>query len=109
MTEIIKRLSDETLSGLKTVEQAISALGLQSAEELEWDSNVYTLLADKSKLIGKKFLAVQWQFHQSAEYEKHTSPQGGALVKSGLKLSEYDRVDAAGKTVGKGKTYYLAN
>ena len=152
MSEIAKRLSDETLANLTTVDQAISALGLTSADQLEWDSNVYQL-TDKSKLVGKKFLAVQWKFHESSEYagnqfvsvyvitadpidgntqfifndgstgvcrqleqltekrlsEKHPSPYGGALVKSGLSLSEYDRVDEAGKSLGKGKTYYLAN
>ena len=153
MSDQITRLSDTTLSGLNTVEEAITALGLKSVDELEWDTNVYALLSDKNKLVGKKFLAVQWTFHQSTEYvdsefvsvyvitadsvdgehrfifndgstgvcaqlrqltekrlaDKHTSPYGGALIKSGLKLSEYDRVDEAGKTIGKGKTYYLAN
>ena len=153
MTEMVKRLSDETLANLNSVESAMAALGIQSVDELEWNSNVYTLLTDKSKLVGKKFLAVQWNFHQSSEYvdaefvsvyiitadpidgetrfifndgstgvysqlkaltskrqlEKHVSPNGGALVKNGLKLSQYDRFDEAGKALGTGKTYYLAN
>lgn len=155
MSDLTKatRLTDEQLNSLKTVEQAIAALGVKSTDELDWDSSVYTLLADKSKLEGKKFLAVQWKFHESSEYvgsqfvsvyvitadtidgqtqfifndgstgvcaqlaaltakresEGHPSPYGGALVKNGLKLSEYDRVDANGKSLGKGKTYYLSN
>lgn len=39
----------------------------------------------------------------------HKTPYSGALVKGGLKLSVYDRVDADGKPLGKGKTYYLSN
>lgn len=155
MSDITKanRLTDETLNSLKTVEDAIKALGVSSTDDLNWDSSAYTLLADKSLLVGKKFLAVQWKFHDSAEYagnqfvsvyvitadtingetqfifndgstgvcaqlsaltakreaENHPNPFGGALIKGGLKLSEYDRVDANGKSLGKGKTYYLSN
>ena len=147
------RLTDEELNQLTTVEQAAAALGAKSIEDLSWDSSNYTLLSDKSKLIGKRFLAVQWNFHQSAEYvdsefvsvyiitadtidgenrfifndgstgvcaqlraltskrtaDGHATPSGGALIKSGLKLSEYDRLDGTGKVIGKGKTYYLSN
>lgn len=39
----------------------------------------------------------------------HKSPYSGALVKGGLKLSEYDRTDEKGTVIGKGKTYYLSN
>jgi hypothetical protein len=39
----------------------------------------------------------------------HATPQSGALVKGGLKLSEYDRTDEKGTVIGKGKTYYLSN
>ena len=39
----------------------------------------------------------------------HKNPQAGALVKGGLKLSEYDRTDDNGEIIGKGKTYYLSN
>lgn len=155
MSEIQKanKLTDEQLNSLKTVDDAIKALGASSVDDLDWDSSAYTLLADKAQLVGKKFLAVQWKFHDSAEYvgsqfvsvyvitadtingenrfifndgstgvcaqlaaltakresENHATPYGGALIKGGLKLSEYDRVDAAGKSLGKGKTYYLSN
>lgn len=40
---------------------------------------------------------------------KHKTPYGGALVKGGLKLSEYDRTDEKGTIIGKGRTYYLSN
>lgn len=40
---------------------------------------------------------------------KHKTPYGGALVKGGLKLSEYDRTDEKGTVIGKGRTYYLSN
>ena len=43
------------------------------------------------------------------EQSKHKTPFGGALVKGGLKLSEYDRTDEKGTIIGKGKTYYLSN
>lgn len=39
----------------------------------------------------------------------HKTPFSGALVKGGLKLSEYDRTDEKGTVIGKGKTYYLSN
>lgn len=39
----------------------------------------------------------------------HKTPYSGALVKGGLKLSEYDRTDEKGTVIGKGKTYYLSN
>lgn len=39
----------------------------------------------------------------------HKNPYSGALVKGGLKLSEYDRTDKDGVVIGKGKTYYLSN
>jgi len=37
------------------------------------------------------------------------TPYGGALIKGGLKLSEYERTDEKGTVIGKGKTYYLSN
>lgn len=40
---------------------------------------------------------------------EHKTPYGGALVKGGLKLSEYDRTDEKGTIIGKGRTYYLSN
>jgi hypothetical protein len=40
---------------------------------------------------------------------EHKTPYGGALVKGGLKLSEYDRTDEKGTVIGKGRTYYLSN
>lgn len=43
------------------------------------------------------------------ELSNHKTPYGGALVKGGLKLSEYDRTDEKGTVIGKGKTYYLSN
>jgi len=39
----------------------------------------------------------------------HRTPYSGALVKGGLKLSEYERTDEKGTVIGKGKTYYLSN
>ena len=39
----------------------------------------------------------------------HKTPYSGALIKGGLKLSEYDRTDEKGTIIGKGKTYYLSN
>jgi len=39
----------------------------------------------------------------------HKTPYSGALIKGGLKLSEYERVDEKGTIIGKGKTYYLSN
>lgn len=155
MSELDKmnKLSDEVLNSLKTVDDAIKALGVSSADELSWNDSQWVLLEDKNKLVGKKFLAVQWRFHQSKEYigseyvsvylitadsidgehtfvindgstgicqqlrnltdmrtdNAHATPSSGALVKGGLKLSEYDRTDEKGTIVGKGKTYYLAN
>ena len=155
MSELTKvnRLTDEQLNSITSVEDAIKLLGAASVEDLSWDSSAYSLLSDKAALVGKKFLAVQWKFHESAEYigsqfvsvyiitadpingenrfifndgstgvcaqlagltakreqDGHATPTGGAMVKNGLKLSEYDRVDATGKSLGKGKTYYLSN
>lgn len=155
MSELEKnnRLSDEVLNSIKTFDDAIKALGVTYAEDLSWSDSQWVLLEDKSKLIGKKFLAVQWRFHQSKEYigsefvslylitadtidgektfvindgstgicqqlrnltdmrteDGHPTPTSGALVKSGLKLSEYDRTDEKGTVIGKGKTYYLSN
>lgn len=155
MSELEKsnKLSDATLNSLKTVEDAIRALGVSDQSELDWNESQWKLLEDKSKLIGKKFLAVQWRFQQSKEYlgsefvsvylitadtidgentfvindgstgicqqlrtltdtrleAGHKTPQSGALVKGGLKLSEYDRTDEKGTVIGKGKTYYLSN
>lgn len=155
MSELEKsnKLSDATLNSLKTVEDAIRALGVSDQSELDWNESQWKLLDDKSKLIGKKFLAVQWRFQQSKEYvgsefvsvylitadtidgentfvindgstgicqqlrtltdtrteAGHKTPQSGALVKGGLKLSEYDRTDEKGTVIGKGKTYYLSN
>jgi hypothetical protein len=155
MAELVKvanKLSEETLNGLATVEDAIAALGVSTVDELDWDSSPYSVIDDKAKLIGKKFLAVQWVFRNSDEYlseyvsvyiitsdtidgkthfvlndgstgicsqlrqltnkrenDGHKTPQGGALIKGGLHLSEYDRVDEKGTVIGKAKTYYLAN
>ena len=155
MSELEKsnKLSDATLNSLKTVEDAVRALGVSDQSELDWNESQWKLLEDKSKLIGKKFLAVQWRFQQSKEYlgsefvsvylitadtidgentfvindgstgicqqlrtltdtrleAGHKTPQSGALVKGGLKLSEYDRTDEKGTVIGKGKTYYLSN
>ena len=153
VSKTVKVLSEETLNSLSSVDDAIKALGVSSVDDLAWDASPYSLLEDKSKLIGKKFLAVQWKFRESAEYvgseyvsvyiitsdpidghthfvindgstgvcsqlrqltdkrenDGHVSPFGGALVRGGLHLSEYDRTDAAGVVLGKGKTYYLSN
>lgn len=149
----ITKLSEETLNSLNTVDDAIKALGATSIDDLAWDSSPYSVLDDKSKLVGKKFLAVQWTFRESKEYlgseyvsvniitsdtidgqthfvlndgstgicqqlrsltnkreaDGHATPQGGALIKGGLHLSEYDRTDDKGTVIGKGKTYYLSN
>lgn len=155
MAELLKvanKLSEETLNGLTSVEDAIAALGITSVDDLSWDSSPYSVIDDKSKLIGKKFLAVQWVFRNSDEYlseyvsvyiitsdtidgqthfvlndgstgicsqlrqltnkreqNNHPTPFGGALIRGGLHLSEYDRTDEKGTVIGKGKTYYLAN
>ena len=149
----VTTLTDAQLNSLATVEDAIKALGVNDLEALNWDNSPWQLIEDKSKLVGKKFLAVQWTFRESKEYpgneyvsvyvitadtvdghthfivndgstgicqqlralsdtraeNGHPTPFSGALVKNGLKLSEYERVDAKGVIVGKGKTYYLAN
>lgn len=153
ITKATNKLTDAELNNLATVEDAIKALGVSDLEALTWDDSPWTVLEDKAKLIGKKFLAVQWKFHESKEYvgseyvsvyvitsdsidgkfhfivndgstgicqqlrnltdtrtdKGHPTPSSGALVKNGLKLSEYDRVDAKGTVIGKGKTYYLSN
>ena len=62
------KLDDATLNGLKSVDDAIKALGISSIDDLDWNASPYSVLDDKSKLIGKKFLAVQWTFRESKEY-----------------------------------------
>ena len=153
ITKATNKLTDAELNNLATVEDAIKALGVSDLEALTWDDSPWTVLEDKAKLIGKKFLAVQWKFHESKEYvgseyvsvyvitqdslngethfvindgstgiarqlreltdnrvdAEHKTPYGGALVKGGLKLSEYDRTDEKGTVIGKGRTYYLSN
>ena len=156
MTEIAKIqkvLTDTELNSIKTIEDAIQALGVTDPSGLSWDASPWTLLTDKDKLVGRAFLAVQWKFHQSKEYlgseyvsvyvitqdslngethfvindgstgiarqlreltddrelSNHPNPFSGALVKGGLKLSEYDRTDEKGTIIGKGRTYYLSN
>jgi hypothetical protein len=152
LVRVANKLSEETLNSLASVEDAIAALGLSSVDELTWDSSPYSVIEDKSKLIGKKFLAVQWVFRNSDEYlseyvsvyiitsdtidgqthfvlndgstgicaqlrgltnkrenDNHPTPFGGALIKGGLHLSEYDRTDEKGTVIGRAKTYYLAN
>ena len=151
--EKINKLSDATLNSLKTVDDAVRALGVTDQSDLDWNDSQWILLEDKAKLVGKKFLAVQWKFHQSKEYLNsefvsvylitadtidgentfvindgstgicqqlrnltdtrldagHKTPYSGALVKGGLKLSEYDRTDEKGTVIGRGKTFYLSN
>lgn len=70
MTDLVntKKLSDEQLNGLTDINSALAALNVSSVDDLVWDSSAYILLDDKSKLVGKKFLAVQWRFHESKEY-----------------------------------------
>ena len=154
MTDLVanNQLTDETLNGLTSVDDALKALKVTSPDDLAWDSSPWAVI-DKDKLVGRAFLAVQWKFHQSKEYigseyvsvyvitqdslngetnfvlndgstgiyrqlraltdsrlkMKHANPYSGALVKGGLKLSEYDRTNDAGEIIGKGKTYYLSN
>ena len=151
--EKINKLSDATLNSLKSVDDAVRALGVTDQSDLDWNDSQWILLEDKAKLVGKKFLAVQWKFHQSKEYLNsefvsvylitadtidgentfvindgstgicqqlrnltdtrteagHKTPYSGALVKGGLKLSEYDRTDEKGTVIGRGKTFYLSN
>jgi hypothetical protein len=149
---VSNRLSEETLNSLSNINDAIAALGATSVDDLGWDASPYAVLDDKTKLIGKKFLAVQWIFRESTEFlseyvsvyiitadtidggthfvindgstgicsqlrqltakrenDGHKTPTGGALIKGGLHLSEYDRTDEKGTVIGKGKTYYLSN
>ena len=145
-------LDEATLNNLQTVDEALAALGVADQNELSFESSPWQVV-DKSALVGRAFLAVQWQFRESKEYpgsefvsvyiitqdkingQDHfvlndgstgicaqlrgltnsrnsrgqKNPQAGALVRGGLKLSEYDRTDASGVVIGKGKTYYLSN
>ena len=148
----VTKITEEMLNSITTLNEAAAVLGVTSVDDLAWNDSPWVLLQDKNLLIGKKFLAVAWKFHQSAEYagneyvsvyaltldtingetrfvfndgstgiyqqlrnltdarqaNGHKTPQAGALIKNGLKLSEYDRVDEKGLVLGKGKTFYLA-
>lgn len=86
------RLNEETLNSLNTIQDAISALGAVSVDDLAWDASPYVVLDDKQKLVGKKFLAVQWTFRDSAEY-----------------LSEYVSVNIITADTIDGRTHFVIN
>jgi hypothetical protein len=152
LEKVSNKLSDQELNSITSINEAATLLGVSSIDELEWNDSPWQLLDDKNALLGKKFLAVAWKFHESKEYlgneyvsvyaltldtingetrfvfndgssgvykqlrdltdaritAGHKNPNAGALIKNGLKLSEYDRYDEKGVIIGKGKTFYLS-
>ena len=148
----VSKLSENDINSITDINSAATLLGVSSIDDLSWNDSPWQLLTDKNALVGKKFLAVAWKFHESAEYlgneyvsvyaltidtingetrfvfndgstgvyqqlrnltdaretAGHKNPQAGALIKNGLKLSEYERVDEKGNIIGKGRTFYLS-
>ena len=60
-------LDEATLNNLQTVDDALAALGVTDQNELAFESSPWQVV-DKAALVGRAFLAVQWQFRESKEY-----------------------------------------
>ena len=68
LTKVAKTFTDEELNSITDINSAAALLGIKSVEDLAWNESPYIVLTDKNQLLGKKFLAVSWKFHESKEF-----------------------------------------
>lgn len=68
LTKVAKTFSDAELNSITDINSAAALLGIKSIEDLAWNDSPYIVINDKQQLVGKKFLAVSWKFHESKEY-----------------------------------------